>query len=118
MARAPKVMREPSVGPSRSVEDIEAEFAELDRLSGSGQNRSGPDHLRLAPEPRRPAPASEPPVFAPPHMEPAAYPEPPMELFKFARGARRAAIFAAVMSTLAFLMSVGAVLLALVQLAA
>ncbi len=80
--------------PSRSVENIKSEFEELDRLS-----QIGPAHIRLMPGPRRP--------MAPPG--PGQYVSPPVaDLGRLVRQTRRVAVFAAVMSTLALIMSFGA----------
>ena len=121
---ARKQARQPSGGPShRSAEDFEAEFDQLDQLAYGPAPVAGgaAEHLRLAPEPPRMAAAPQPaparasrPYAGPSH--PAALPTADLE--RLLRKPRRAALYAAVMSTFAFLAAVSAVLATLVTLAA
>ncbi len=119
MARARTPTRRAFAGSSRSVENMGAEFDEMDRLTqvppaqmGAAQMGSAvgsAEHLHLANGPRRqiayPGPGND---VGPPAAD----------LVRLVRGARRAAIFAAVMSTLALIMAIFAALAAVVGLAA
>ncbi len=108
MARAQTQNRGGYAGPSRSVENMEAEFDEMDRLAQRGPSRGGAEHLRLASGPRQPAV----------HPGPGQYWGPSAaDLERLVRGARRAAIFAAVMSTLALIMALFAALVGVAGLA-
>ena len=124
MARARTPTRRAFAGSSRSVENMGAEFDEMDRLTQVRPAQMGPaqmgpaqmgaavgsaEHLHLANGPRRqiayPGPGND---VGPPAAD----------LVRLVRGARRAAIFAAVMSTLALIMAIFAALAAVVGLAA
>ncbi len=107
MARAQTPNRRAFAG--RTAENMEAEFEEMDRLSQRGPAVGGAEPFRLATGPRQPAPYPGPGQYAGPQSA---------NLERLVRGARRAAIFAAVMSTLALIVALGAALAGFAALAA
>ncbi len=112
---ARKPVRVAAVGRPRPAQDIEAEFAGVERFTPAGSAPVGKERLRLSLEPQRP-PLNKPgpqPVAGP--MRTASPAD--VRIEKLVRQGRRAAMFAAIMATLAFGAAVVAALAALSALA-